>query len=102
MANPVGKFKIQTVAEMTGVPASTLRTWEQRYGFPSPDRTASAYRMYSQSDIDQIARRQLSPAGTFVPTAGGHRERTIAREPLLPVFEPPGGPLCSYGDRRQR
>jgi MerR family transcriptional regulator, light-induced transcriptional regulator len=64
MPNPTGKFKIQTVAEMTGVPASTLRTWEQRYGFPSPDRTASAYRMYSQGDIDRIARvRELCDGG---------------------------------------
>ncbi len=64
MPTPKGKFRIQTVAEMTGVPASTLRTWEQRYGFPQPDRTASAYRMYSQSDIDQIARiRELCEQG---------------------------------------
>lgn len=64
MTNPRGKFKIQSVAEMTGVPASTLRTWEQRYGFPSPDRTASAYRLYSQSDIDRIARvRELCDTG---------------------------------------
>jgi DNA-binding transcriptional MerR regulator len=64
MTNPSGKFKIQTVAEMTGVPASTLRTWEQRYGFPSPDRTASAYRMYSQTDIDRIGRvRELCDRG---------------------------------------
>jgi DNA-binding transcriptional MerR regulator len=62
--NPSGKFKIQTVAEMTGVPASTLRTWEQRYGFPSPDRTASAYRMYSQVDIERIGRvRELCDKG---------------------------------------
>ena len=59
-----GKFRIQTVAEMTGVPASTLRTWEQRYGFPSPDRTASAYRMYSQDDIDRIGKvRELCEQG---------------------------------------
>ncbi len=64
MPNSSVKFKIQTVAEMTGVPASTLRTWEQRYGFPSPDRTASAYRMYSQVDIDRIARvRELCDGG---------------------------------------
>lgn len=64
MPNPSGKFKIQTVAEMTGVPASTLRTWEQRYGFPSPDRTASAYRMYSQADIERIGRvRELCDKG---------------------------------------
>lgn len=64
MPKSKGKFRIQTVAEMTGVPASTLRTWEQRYGFPSPDRTASAYRMYSQRDIEQIARvRELCDSG---------------------------------------
>lgn len=50
-----GRFRIQSVAEMTGVPASTLRAWEQRYGFPAPERTASAYRVYSQDDIDLIA-----------------------------------------------
>jgi DNA-binding transcriptional MerR regulator len=79
MPNPTGKFKIQTVAEMTGVPASTLRTWEQRYGFPSPDRTASAYRMYSQSDIDRIARiRELCDAGLGPAEAV---EQVLEREP---------------------
>lgn len=63
-ADSKGKFRIQTVAEMTGVPASTLRSWEQRYGFPTPDRTASAYRVYSEADIAEIARvRELCDGG---------------------------------------
>jgi len=39
----------------TGVPATTLRQWERRYGFPSPSRTAGGYRMYSPHDLAGIA-----------------------------------------------
>jgi DNA-binding transcriptional MerR regulator len=61
---PAGRYRIQTVAEMTGVGASTLRAWEQRYGFPAPERTASAYRLYSDADVQRIARvRELCDSG---------------------------------------
>lgn len=64
MEGPTGRYRIQTVAEMTGVGASTLRAWEQRYGFPAPERTASAYRLYSDADVQKIARvRELCDAG---------------------------------------
>jgi MerR family transcriptional regulator, light-induced transcriptional regulator len=64
MEGPAGRYRIQTVAEMTGVGASTLRAWEQRYGFPAPERTASAYRLYSDADVQKIARvRELCDAG---------------------------------------
>jgi MerR family transcriptional regulator, light-induced transcriptional regulator len=59
-----GRYRIQTVAELTGVPASTLRAWEQRYGFPSPQRTASAYRLYTDADVARIVRvRALCDSG---------------------------------------
>ena len=51
-----GKYRIHTVAEMTGVPAATLRAWERRYGVPVPARTSSAYRVYSDADIALIRR----------------------------------------------
>ena len=41
-----GPYRIHVVAEMTGIPAATLRAWERRYGIPSPERTASGYRLY--------------------------------------------------------
>lgn len=59
-----GRYRIQTVAELTGVPASTLRAWEQRYGFPAPERTASAYRLYTDADVTRIVRvRALCDSG---------------------------------------
>lgn len=49
-----GKYRIQTVAEMTGVPAATLRAWERRYGIPSPERSSSSYRLFSDHDVASI------------------------------------------------
>ncbi|MEO8875988.1 MAG: MerR family transcriptional regulator [Polyangiaceae bacterium] len=54
-----GPFRIHTVAEMTGVPEPTLRAWERRYGLPSPERTASGYRVYSTKDVE-LAREMRS------------------------------------------
>ncbi|MBL9103059.1 MAG: MerR family transcriptional regulator [Myxococcales bacterium] len=49
---------------MTGVSAATLRAWERRYGIPAPQRTASAYRLYSDRDIEMIRRvRELCEGG---------------------------------------
>lgn len=42
------------MAEMTGVSPATLRAWERRYGIPSPQRTASAYRLYTDRDVELI------------------------------------------------
>lgn len=56
MASRRGKYRIQTVAEMTGVPAATLRAWERRYGIPSPERSSSSYRLFSDHDVASIRR----------------------------------------------
>lgn len=49
---------------MTGVSAATLRAWERRYGLPAPRRSSSAYRLYSDRDVERIRRvRELCEAG---------------------------------------
>jgi MerR family transcriptional regulator, light-induced transcriptional regulator len=59
-----GRYRIQSVAEMTGVSAATLRAWERRYGIPSPRRTAAAYRLYTDQDVALIKRvRELCDGG---------------------------------------
>lgn len=64
MASRKGKYRIQTVAEMTGVPAATLRAWERRYGIPSPERSSSAYRLFSDHDVASIRKlKELCDAG---------------------------------------
>ena len=64
MADRDGKYRINAVAEMTGIPAATLRAWERRYGLPDPGRTESSYRLYSEHDIAMVRRvRELCEDG---------------------------------------
>jgi DNA-binding transcriptional MerR regulator len=47
-------LNIQAVAQRTGIPAATLRKWEQRYGVLKPERTAGAHRRYSERDVLRV------------------------------------------------
>jgi DICT domain-containing protein len=49
---------ISEVAAQTGVAAGTIRMWEQRYGFPRPERTPSGYRVYHPEDVEALRRVQ--------------------------------------------
>jgi MerR family transcriptional regulator, light-induced transcriptional regulator len=40
----------------TGVREATLRMWEQRHGFPAPERLASGHRRYREDDVELVAR----------------------------------------------
>ena len=44
-------LSIGDLAERTGVAPATLRMWEQRHGFPVPDRLESGHRRYSEADV---------------------------------------------------
>jgi DICT domain-containing protein len=61
---------IREVAEQSGVAAGTIRMWEQRYGFPEPERTASGYRRYTPADVETLRRVvELRRGGMSVPAA---------------------------------
>lgn len=47
---------IKDVAARTGLTAGTIRMWEQRYGFPVPERTPSGYRRYGEADVEALQR----------------------------------------------
>lgn len=74
---PGGPVRIQTVAELSGVPAATLRAWERRYGVPRPERTAAAYRLYGADDVALVRRmKALCDAGVSAAEAA----RTVLAE----------------------
>ena len=50
---------IGEVADRTGLAPGTIRMWEQRYGFPTPERTASGFRRYAEEDVE-VLRRALA------------------------------------------
>jgi DICT domain-containing protein len=61
---------IRDVAEQTGIAAGTLRMWEQRYGFPAPERTDTGYRRYPP-EVVAVLRKVvgLRERGLSVPAA---------------------------------
>lgn len=64
------ELAIRQVAEQTGIAAGTIRMWEQRYGFPDPDRTASGYRRYSDDDVEALRRvASFRRLGLSIPAA---------------------------------
>jgi len=61
---------IKDVAERTGIAAGTIRMWEQRHGFPEPERTSAGYRLYNEHDVEALRRvLALRERGLSVPAA---------------------------------
>jgi DNA-binding transcriptional MerR regulator len=55
---------IAAVSKLLGIPVPTIRSWERRYGFPSPPRTGGKHRRYSEREIGQLrALRDLITRG---------------------------------------
>jgi DNA-binding transcriptional MerR regulator len=47
-------YNIAAVVQRTGIPATTVRAWERRYGYPKPERDSGGQRLYSEQDIQRI------------------------------------------------
>ncbi|MBK7965694.1 MAG: MerR family transcriptional regulator [Bacteroidetes bacterium] len=47
----MNNFSIKDVEALTGIKPHTLRIWEQRYGIPLPNRTATNIRYYTDEDL---------------------------------------------------
>jgi methanogenic corrinoid protein MtbC1 len=47
-------YNTAAVVRRTSMPATTIRAWERRYGFPTPQRGEGGQRAYSERDIQAI------------------------------------------------
>jgi DNA-binding transcriptional MerR regulator len=47
-------IRTNAAAVMLGVSASTLRSWERRYGFPQPQRSAGGHRQYAYAEVEAL------------------------------------------------
>jgi DNA-binding transcriptional MerR regulator len=57
-------FRIGAVSKTTGIPVSTLRIWETRYGAFSPVKTQGRQRLFAEHDVSKaILLKQLSSEG---------------------------------------
>ena len=53
MSNRPG-LSIGTLSKATGIPVNTIRTWEQRYGFPLSKRSEGNQRIYSFEVVEHL------------------------------------------------
>ncbi len=112
------KYKIGAVANLTGLPAETIRTWERRYRLIEPQRTKTGMRLYSREDIRilQLVRELSNKGEALSSLAQLGREELQARVhqhnsssidvKASPLAEPRdislgliGEQLCQIGDR---
>lgn len=102
-------YRINDVAERFGVSKSTLREWEQ-HGLVSPDRAASGYRRYSDTDIQRISdilrMRRIEGLNINAIAAvlrhsetGGGRSETAPRPEARPSAGPSPGTGPSLGQK---
>src|SRR4051812_9739011 len=49
-----GVYSIGATARLVGVPAGTLRSWEERYGVVVPQRTGGDQRLYTRDHLEQL------------------------------------------------
>lgn len=79
VTEPPDGLSIGELARRTDVPAATLRSWEDRYGFPRPHRVAGGHRRYDPDDAGLVeAVLRLRAAGMNLQTAIGQATATAA------------------------
>ena len=57
---------------MLGIPAATIRNWEDRYGTIVPERSAGGHRLYSRDQVEQL-RFIATEVGRGLSAADAHR-----------------------------
>jgi DNA-binding transcriptional MerR regulator len=70
-------IRTNAAAEVLGVSPNTLRSWERRYGFPTPKRTAGNHRNYELVEL-QTLRDALDQTGNISSAIELTRQRQAA------------------------
>ncbi|MDD2713237.1 MAG: MerR family transcriptional regulator [Simplicispira sp.] len=93
-------LSIATVERDTGLSKDTLRVWERRYGFPSPERDGAGDRLYPPEQVERLhAIRRLMDAGhrpgrivALAPEALAALANAAPAAPMAPAGAPAGAP----------
>ncbi len=80
-------YSIGAVSKMLGIPAQTLRSWEDRYGEVIPERSTGGQRLYSRDQVDEL-RFVLDEIERGMQPGDAHR--MLKQRRLSPVGPRPG------------
>jgi DNA-binding transcriptional MerR regulator len=70
-------IRTNAAAELLGVSPNTLRSWERRFGYPQPERTAGNHRQYELLEL-QTLRDALTETGNIASAIELSRQRQTA------------------------
>jgi DNA-binding transcriptional MerR regulator len=70
-------IRTNAAAEILGVSPNTLRSWERRYGFPTPKRTVGNHRNYDLTELQSL-RDALAQTGNISSAVAFARQRQDA------------------------
>src|SRR3954463_5701972 len=82
-------IRTNAAAEVLGVSPNTLRSWERRYGYPTPKRTTGNHRNYELVEL-QALRDALGETGNIssaIELARQRRAAPASDDSLLTAFE---------------
>ncbi len=69
-------YTIKRAAQLTGVPETSLRAWERRYGVPVPQRSESGYRLYDHEALAIISTMRRLVDDGWSPAAAAEAVRS--------------------------
>jgi DNA-binding transcriptional MerR regulator len=82
-------YRIGAVSKTTGIPVSTLRIWETRYGAFSPVKTEGKQRLFAEHDVSKaLLLKQLSQNGHGISTIANLDLEQLRRMSNLPHNTP--------------
>ncbi|WP_426246733.1 MerR family transcriptional regulator [Nocardioides sp. LHG3406-4] len=99
-------YTIKRAAQLTGVPETSLRAWERRYGVFAPQRNEAGYRVYDRESLAVIStmRRLVddgwSPAAAAQAVRSGTIPATLDRDPGHPPVSGPTQPNAATYTQR--
>jgi len=88
-------IRINAAAALLGVSPSTLRSWERRFGFPTPRRSAGGHRQFDLAEIEQLRHAlaetgEISAAIALISARGSGPPSDLALAHALRSFEAVG------------
>jgi DNA-binding transcriptional MerR regulator len=82
-------IRTNAAAELLGVSPNTLRSWERRFGYPSPRRSQGGHRQYELSELEALRRALLEThnISSAIQVAQQRGEGPSSANRLLEAFD---------------
>ena len=74
-------IRTNAAAALLGVSPNTLRSWERRFGYPTPRRTEGGHRQFDLAEIEALRQAFARDAGHLLGDLGGTRARRRTLDP---------------------